>query len=271
MARLAFWTDRSRPYITVAVAVIISMVLLTMGGSHKMIVARTMTVTVLAPVQKGISWFNQLGELLAQNRRLRRLNTELALENQLIREAQLENVRLRQLLSFREREQLSAILLAEVIAREPDRQMNSILIGAGRDRGLRRNLPVVTSRGLVGKVVEVFPRSSLVQLLMDRNCPVSAMIQRTRISGLLSYHGGNTFRLENVPWRMDVREGDEVISSGLGGLFPKGLRLGQVIEVSSHERSLFKKITVEPSVDFNSLEEVFVIIQSAEEPAEVEP
>jgi len=271
MARLAFWTDRSRPYITVAVAVIVSIVLLTMGPSHQMIVARTVTVTVLAPVQKGISWFHQLGELLAQNRRLRRLNTELALENQLLREAQLENIRLRQLLSFREREQLSAILLAEVIAREPDRQMNSILIGAGRDRDLRRNMPVVTSRGLVGKVVEVFPRTSLVQLLMDRNCPVSAMIQRTRISGLLSYRGGTTFHLENVPWRMDVREGDQVISSGLGGLFPKGLSLGQVIEVRSLERSLFKDITVEPSVDFNSLEEVFVIVQPAERPQEVEP
>ena len=271
MARLAFWTDRSRPYITLAVAVIISIVPLTMGPSHQMIVARTMTVTVLAPVQKGISWFHQLGDILAQNRRLRRLNTELALENQLLREAQLENVRLRQLLSFRERERLSAILLVEVIAREPDRQMNSILIGAGRDRDLRRNMPVVTSDGLVGKVVEVFPRTSLVQLLMDRNCPVSAMIRRTRISGLLTYRGGTTFQLENVPWRMDVRENDEVISSGMGELFPKGLSLGRVIGVRSQERSLFKDITVEPSVDFNSLEEVFVIIQPAEQPPEVEP
>ena len=162
MARLAFWTDRSRPYITVTVAVIVSIVLLTMGPSHQMVVARTAMVTVLAPVQKGISWFHQLGDFLSQNRRLRRLNTELALENQLLREAQLENVRLRQLLSFREREQLNVILLAEVIAREPDRQMNSILIGAGRDRDLRRNMPVVTSRGLVGKIVEVIAKAPLV-------------------------------------------------------------------------------------------------------------
>jgi rod shape-determining protein MreC len=271
MARLAFWTDRSRPYVTVTVAVIISIVLLTLGPSHQMVVARTMMVSVLAPVQKGISWFHQVGDFLAQNRRLRRLNTELALENQILREAQLENVRLRQLLSFREREQLRPILLAEVIAREPDRQMNSILIGAGRDRHLRRNMPVVTARGLVGKVVEVLPRTSLVQLLMDRNCPVSAMIQRTRISGLLTYRGGTTFRLENVPWRMDVREGDLVISSGLGKLFPKGLSLGRVSRVHTHERSLFKDITVEPSVDFNSLEEVFVIVRPAEEPREGEP
>jgi rod shape-determining protein MreC len=270
MARFAFWTDRSRPYIAVTAAVIISIVLLTMGSAHQMVIARTVMVTALAPVQKGVSWFHQLGDFMAQNRRLRRLNTELALENQLLREAQLENVRLRQLLSFRERERLGTILLAEVIAREPDRQMNSILIGAGRDRDLRRNMPVVTSRGLVGKVVEVFPRTSLVQLLMDRNCPVSAMIQRTRISGLLSYRRGTTFRLENVPWRMDVRRGDQVISSGLGGLFPKGLSLGEVIKVSGRERSLLKEITVEPSVDFNSLEEVFVIVRQEELPEEAE-
>jgi rod shape-determining protein MreC len=124
---------------------------------------------------------------------------------------------------------------------------------------------------LVGKVVDVFEKSSLVQLLMDRNCPVSAMIQRTRVSGILNYHGGNTFRLENVPWRMDVRQGDQIISSGMGDLFPKGLHLGRVIGVRSNERSLFKEISVEPSVDFNSLEEVFVIIRPEEETEQVEP
>jgi rod shape-determining protein MreC len=126
-------------------------------------------------------------------------------------------------------------------------------------------MSVVTSQGLVGRVVEVYPSAALVQILLDRNCPVSAMIHRSRVSGILAYEGGTAFRLKNVLWRMDVREGDIVVSSGLGGLYPKGLQLGWVSEVSSNPRDLFKEIVVEPSVDFNSLEEVFVLLSTPEE------
>lgn len=265
MPRLAFWTDRSRRFIVLSCAVITSTVLLSMGRSQKTMVVKALTITVLAPVQKGIFLANQFWDVYSENRRLRQLTTELSLENQMLRETQLENLRLRQLLSFRERQKLTSILLAEVIAREPTRQMNSILVGCGFHLGVERNMSVVTSQGLVGRVVDVYHSTAVVQVLLDRNCPVSAIIQRSRVSGILAYEGGTTFRLKNVPWRMDVKEGDVVISSGLGGIFPKGLQLGKVSEVFSSERELFKEIVVEPSVDFNSLEEVFVILNTPEE------
>jgi len=261
MARLAFWTDKTRPFIVLIVTALISVVLLTLGDHQKAVVVNALTMSILAPVQKGISLANQFWDVYSQNRLLRQLNTELSLDNQLLREAQLENLRLRQLLSFRERENLTSILLAEVIAREPDREMNSVIIGAGSRRGVSRNMPVVTAQGVVGKVVLARPNSAVVQLLMDRNCPVSAIVQRSRVSGMLEYEGGASFQLNNVPWRLDVQEGDTVICSGLGGIFPKGLMLGRVTEVGAEERELFKHIRVEPSVDFNSLEEVFVILR----------
>jgi rod shape-determining protein MreC len=272
MPRLTFWTESNRSYIVLAVAVIASSVLLALGDSQKTFVAKAATITVLAPVQKGVSLINQYWGLRSQNQQLRQLNTELALENQFLREAKLENVRLRQLLSFREKEEFTDILLAEVIAREPDRQMNSITIGAGWRRGVKENLAVVTSQGLVGKVVDVLANSSIVLLLRDRNCPVSAMIQRSRVSGILSYEEESSFQLENVLWRMDVREGDEVISSGLGDIYPKGLRIGRVTRVRSDESKMFQQISVESFVDFNSLEEVFVILRFPQEPeTEAEP
>jgi rod shape-determining protein MreC len=267
MLKFAFWTERSRRFIVLSCAVIVSSVLISVGPSEKISVVQGLTITILAPVQKAISVARQFWNVYLQNRHLRQLTTELSLENQLLREAQLENLRLRQLLSFRQRQKLTSIMLAEVIAREPTRQMNSILIGSGSQRGLQRNMPVVTSQGLVGRVVKVNPNTAIVQILMDRNCPVSAMIQRSRVSGILAYEGGTTFRLKNVPWRMDVVEGDMVVSSGLGGIFPKGLLLGRVGKVVSNSRKLFKEVVVEPSVDFNSLEEVFVLL---EPPAVVE-
>jgi rod shape-determining protein MreC len=262
MLKFAFWTERSRRFIVLSGAVILSSVLLSIGHSQKIKVVQALTITILAPVQKGISAASQFWDVYLQNRRLRQLTTELSLENQLLREAQLENLRLRQLLSFQQRQKLTSIMLAEVVAREPTRQMNSILIGSGSVRGLQTNMSVVTSQGLVGRVVEVHPTTAIVQILLDRNCPVSAMIQRSRVSGILTYEEGTVFHLKNVPWRMDVVEGDMVISSGLGGIFPKGLLLGRVGEVLSSPRKLFKEIVVEPSVDFNSLEEVFILLDT---------
>jgi rod shape-determining protein MreC len=260
MSRWTFWTDRSRQFIALACAVVISIVLLTLGRNEKTYVVKALTISILAPVQRGISVVAQLWEVYFQNQQLRKLNIDLSLENQMLREAQLENRRLRQLLSFRESEKLTSTLLAEVIAEQPSRQMSSILIGCGWQLGVAPNMAVVTSQGLVGRVVETYRNTSLVQLLKDRNCPVSAMVRRSRVSGILTYEGGADFLLKNVPWRMDVVEGDEVISSGLGGVFPKGLRLGTVTRVLHNERNLFKEIVVESSVDFNSLEEVFVIL-----------
>lgn len=270
MSKWVFWTDKTKQFVVLTCAVIISTVLLSIGRNQKLFVARAMTITILAPVQKSISLASQFWDVVLQNRRLRQMNTELSLENQMLREAQLENLRLRKLLSFREREKLTSILLAEVIAREPSRQLNSILIGCGIRQGLEKNMSVVTSQGLVGRVVEVYPNAALVQLLMDRNCPVSAMIHRSRVSGILTYEAGTAFRLKNVLWRMDVAEGDTVISSGLGGVFPKGLQLGWVNEVTSNPRELFKEIFVEPSVDYNSLEEVFVLLNTPEKVEEEE-
>ncbi len=264
MARVAFWTDKSRRYIALAISVIISTVLLSLGPNQMVSVARIMTLTVMAPAQKGISLATQFWDVFIQNRHLRKLNTELSLENQMLREAQLQNVRLRELLGFRERRNLTSILLAEVIARDPSRQLNCIEVGCGLKMGVRENMAVVTAQGLVGKVVTVAEDAAIVQLLMDRNCPVSAVVQRSRASGILAYEGGSTLRLRNVLSRMDVAVGDSVISSGLGGTFPKGIQLGRVKQVSSHPRELFQEIEVEPFVDFNSLEEVFIILNALE-------
>lgn len=260
MARFTFWTDKSRQYIILGCAFIVSTVLLSMGSSEKLFLVKGLTITVLAPVQRGISLANQFWDVHSQNRRLKRLSTELSLENQLLREAQLQNKRLRQLLDFREKKEWTAMLLTEVITMEPSREMNTITIGSGRLQRIDQYMPVVTAQGLVGRVSMPSENTSLVQLIKDRNCPVPAMIRRNRVSGILVYD--NDFYLRNVPSRMDVVKGDTVISSGLGEQFPKGLLLGKVSKVFERsERQLFHKIEVEPAVDFNSLEEVFVILK----------
>ena len=200
----------------------------------------------------------QLSNVYEENKKLQKENVRLILENLRLKEEGMENERLRLLLDFSSQVDYR-VIPAEVVALEPNRKSNSILISVGQEDGVERYLPVINMQGLVGKVIEVYPGNSLVELLLDPNCRVAALVQRSRIHGIIKQSKGPNPNLENVPSGADVRYGDEVISSGLGGVFPPALRIGTVIKAEDRKPSIFKHILIQPSVDFNSLEELFVI------------
>ena len=189
-------------------------------------------------------------------------NVELALDNMQLREAELENRRLRDALAFKQRAPYPEIIPAEVIARDPDQIYDTIVIDAGRDRGVQKNWPVVTVEGqLVGHVAQVDERSAVVQLIMRSQ--ISAVVQERRVHGIVSWVDGNRFELRYVEaneTNSAIKKGDRVISSGLGGRFPKEIPIGEIVEVRDQKLDpLFKKVFLESGVDFFGVEEVFVI------------
>ncbi len=187
-------------------------------------------------------------------------NVKLALDNMRLREAGWENVRLREALSFKSRDEFTGVIPAEVIARDPDQIYDAIVINAGLDRGISKDMPVVTAEGLVGHITHVGDSDSVVQLLMRSR--VSALVQATRAQGIVSWIDGQQFRLRFVEATSRVSEGDQVISSGLGGRFPKGIPIGRVVEVRQVKREpVFQQVLLRSSVNFPDLEEVFVIGQ----------
>jgi len=200
------------------------------------------------------------------NRRLHQKVMELSLRNFWLNEEHLENQRLRELLRFRS-ELTHKVIPADVVAVDPNRRYFSVWINKGSREGVKRNMPVVNMHGLVGKVVDVSAHSSVVQLMIDPSFRASALDQRSRVFGIIKPGSGFTLRLDNVPLQEDAMVGDQVISSGLGGIFPPGIKIGVVISVensetfSKEDRSfgIFKMIQVKPSVDFSSLEELFVL------------
>ena len=146
-----------------------------------------------------------------------------------------------------------------MIARDPDRTLNTILIDIGQSDGVTDRMPVVTADGLVGRILEVHAWTAIVQLLLDRNCRVSAIVQRqSRTQGIVMAEEG-AFYLRHVPIRSEVEEGDVVVSSGLGGIFPGGLLIGTVTALGHEERGLFREVMLTPGVNFSNLEEVFVL------------
>ena len=120
-------------------------------------------------------------------------------------------------------------------------------------------MAVVTAQGLAGKVLQVGNNHSTAELLLDRNFRVSALVQRSRVSGIVKWIEGESVVLSQVPKRSDVKIEDQVITSGLSLIFPGGLKIGKVTSVEEEEKGMFMTITLKPAVDFTKLEEVFVI------------
>jgi rod shape-determining protein MreC len=196
--------------------------------------------------------------LEAENRRLRKENH--LLENQLVRyrEGYLEALRLQKILKLREQFDTTQVI-AEVIDREQSPVFKSILIDKGTVHGLKVGLPVLSDQAIAGRITECSWHISRIMLIVDVNSNVSVLLQRSRTHGVLQGAGAAGCRLKYVSKTEDVKVGDTVISSGLGGIFPKGIILGMVAAVDKKEGGFFQRIDVHPSVDFGKLEEVVVL------------
>ena len=247
-----------RPIVVLSIAVILSLTMMGLREPGKAHIAKAVSVTLFRGGRWLFSWPMYLSGLSGENRFLRQRNLELSIQVQKLREAELESLRLRNLLGFKPRERFS-YLPAEVVAEDADRMINAILIDAGAKDGVRENMPVATAEGVVGKGFEVFPSTAIVQLLLDRNCRVSAVVQsNARVFGIVEWIGSERFGMA-VPLRSGVREGDRIVSSGMGGVFPKGLEIGTVEQIGPEKMGLLRDLVVKSSVRFSRLEEVFVL------------
>jgi rod shape-determining protein MreC len=173
-------------------------------------------------------------------------------------EAQKAMTRLEALLDLK-RQVALPVIGARIIAYDPSMWSRSAVIDQGKAQGVKEGLPVLAPQGIVGRIVEAFPQYAKVILIVDRKSGADAMIQRTRVRGILQGKGGNRCSLEFVPKSADVQVGDLVLASGLAGLYPKGLVFGKVSGTNRKNPGLFQEIEVTPSVDLSALEEVLVV------------
>lgn len=173
-------------------------------------------------------------------------------------EAQQALTRLEALLDLK-RQVALPVIGARVIAYDPSLWSRSAIIDQGKVQGVKEGLPVLAPQGIVGRVVEVYPEYSKTMLIVDRKSAADAMIQRTRVRGILKGKGGNRCSLEFVPKNADVQVGDLVLASGLVGLYPKGLVFGKVTAANKKNPGVFQEIEVTSSADLSALEEVLVV------------
>jgi rod shape-determining protein MreC len=194
-----------------------------------------------------------------ENRRLRKQNAALSYQLNRYREGHIEGVRLRKLLNLTE-DLPNRAVAARVVDRSRTSLFKMILINKGTADGLRVGLPVLSEQGVVGRIIETAWHASQVLLLIDENSNIDALIQRSRAQGILQGAGAAGCNLKYISRVEEVHVGDVVLSSGLAGVFPKGLLIGVVTGASRRGEGLFQKIDVAPAVDFGKVEEVLALI-----------
>ena len=186
------------------------------------------------------------------------LNTAVEKNNSL-KEIELSHSRIRGLLDFKTTLKRQ-VVAAEVVGEDPSPWFKTVVINRGSREGIEKGMPVLTPEGIAGLVTDVSKDYSKVLLIIDQNCSVAALGQNTRARGMIKGEPSGKLRFEYVLRRYEIQQGDIVISSGLDGVFPKGIRIGYVHAVIKPNSGIFQEVSVTPFVDFERLEEVFVVL-----------
>jgi rod shape-determining protein MreC len=263
----------ARPF---AALFVLSVLLLLFRSADVVQAAATVGTQFLVPVQRVLAetggttsrLFQAIGDIdriRSENADLRAANDRLTLENARLAEAAIAAQQSAKLdataraLSFK-------TVAAPVIARDPSGLLKTIVIGAGTDQGVRVDQVVLSEQGVVGRVSEAGSNYAKIVLITDSASSVSALVQTSRASGIVRGQYGDTLVMEWILQSDPVKAGDVVVTAGLGlgtelrSLYPKGLVIGTVVDVTKAEVSAYQRAVIAPAVDLRKLENVLVII-----------
>jgi len=230
------------------------------------IVVAPLTSGATSAIQKTNDFFGMFGEINAlreENAVLMKKVGELNQEIDMLRDYGLENTRLRELLDYKQVHVNDfQLLAAQVIGRDPSNWYSTIIINRGADEGVQKDMSVITHKGLVGRVINVSPQASEVLLIIDQEGAVGGRVWENRETpGVVEGAESNLLNMIHMPHDANIEINNTIVTSGLAGLFPPGIRIGRVVEVEDDVSGLMKRAIIEPFVNFNRIEEVLVILE----------
>lgn len=260
--------------VTVLAVILILVAALVLGSRYQIIgTIQGLALDAVAPIlgltdassrAVGTGRVATIDDLIQENQRLKAENQRLLQEAAKAPELQRENEQLRDLLNMRRNGAEWQWMQASVIGVDSNNLVRSAVINRGERDGLVQSMTVMTPRGLVGRIVQIGTSASRVLFITDPSSSANGMVQRSRARGVLygqrTSGGGATLEMRYIPQGEEVAVGDTIISSGLGGIFPDGIPIGRVTQVQRRDTDMFQEATVEPFVDFEHLEEVYVIV-----------
>lgn len=231
---------------------------------------------VVSPLQKivykandklksSVEFFVNFSKVKQENEELKIKNSEL--ENQMIEYKALkdENERLREVLNFKENKNNYDYIGVNIIGYSGGTVSNGYIIDKGTNDGVEKDMIIINYQGLVGKVTKAESNYSIVETILNENMAVSVMVDSTReTTGILRGYKENKnedlVKVYNLPIDSEIKEGDVILTSGLGMIYPKEIRIGEVVSVETDNVMVMKNALVKPYVDFNKLEELFIVV-----------
>lgn len=255
-------------------------------GRFETPIANKTVALIFSPFQGAVSWIsdkfifitttvNDIINVHEQNKALLAEIEELRAKNLAANEFEAENQRLRALVDYKQSATQFDLLAARVIGRDTATWSSTVVINRGSADGVENDMTVVTELGLVGHISETGINTSKVQLILDPRSSVGTLVQRpqSRVAGIVEgdINNPNMPRMINIPKNSDVIVGDMIVTSGFGGIYPKGIVVGTIKEIQNEESGLLKFGVIETNVNFQKLEDVAIILQSREAPPEPLP
>lgn len=225
---------------------------------------QTVTMHTGQKIKDNISFLGSLGSLGEENKKLKAEIKQLKSELAQVEEYKLENEQLKKMIDYRRfTADQYQLMTAAVIGRDVGNWFGTITINRGTSDGVQRDMAVLVPEGLVGRVVAVSKRTAEVLLITDPRSGVGAVVQQSRVPGIVEgiTNSAGTVRMVHLPKNEQVKKNQVVITSGIGGVYPSGLRIGKIISVKDDPGGLFKLATIEPFVNFKMLENVFIVNQ----------
>jgi rod shape-determining protein MreC len=265
---------RNRPLYILVLVLALLVLGLALDRLGYMSTVRTLFQIAFAPVETQITSVAQLfayqieiaaniQELQSRSAELEALANTLMVENVRLKDLERENQVLRQLLNYtRNNPQFTyetSGVIGDSIGRAPGNLVYYIYLDVGTRAGVAEHMPVITDRGLVGRVVRVGPNVAQILLLIDPSSSVNAVIQNSRVTGIVKGNLDGSLMMEQIPPGEVVEPGDIVLTSGLGGNFPDKLVIGQIVQVSERDQDMFQTARIRPTVDFGKLQTMLVL------------
>ncbi|MCX7726748.1 MAG: rod shape-determining protein MreC [Chitinispirillaceae bacterium] len=248
---------RHSRFFSVLLTTLLSLFMISSPPVKQAAIWRILSISIFYPLNIVLIQTNKIKNVFAENRRLKEEVATLKIKIATLEDMASENEHLRKMLNISSKISYN-LFPARVVSYDPSFYPRSIVIDAGRSDSVSLWMPVINEQGLVGKVIQVMNHLSVVQLLKDPSNRVSVMLRKSGAIGILECDNGFDFFIR---FRNDeqVEKGDTVLTSGLGGIYPKGILVGTVTDIHKNGDPLFKMVKVKISTNLNRLETLFVI------------
>ena len=249
--------ENFKEYIVLVVLLIISLILLSQNNAQGIQQVRSIAFGTFASVTSVFTDVFNISNLKQENETLRRTNAEMMLHLSRLREYAIVNEDLKGLLALKDSSTFP-LIPATIVSKSLTKSQGTITLNAGKNQSVKVGMPVITDKGIVGIVYSISDNYSIARTLTNVDLKVTVKSERTRENAVMKWNG-EWLVMINVPKTFDLKKGDRIVTSEISSIIPFPLPVGLVYEIGNVEKGIFNEIKVHPFVDFQKVENVFIL------------